>query len=317
MEYFEDFQPVDLETGSTSYFSKPEAVLDPSLFSGSHLLPSVRDWIMETVCGFLAEKYFDPEGWSKIWVAGSGVSYQWSADRDPADLDVMLGIDYVKFRSANPRSNALSDSEISSMINEEMHSELYPEISRTHIGNSTFEVTVYVNMGVSADPEGIRAINPYAAYDVSDDEWTVPPNPKPMVRVHPSWDVTVETDKDRASEILRVYGDLLTQIQNATNPAHRANAERQFQAVVEAGSSLFDEIHGGRRGAFSPMGRGYSDFANYRWQSGKRSGVVQSMRKLKDYQNADRERKDFETYGIRIPRTDTIIRRASTYRQPY
>jgi hypothetical protein len=218
MNRYEDYGDLSLEEGSTSYFSTPEMDLDPSLFDGHHMKNGVRSAIKDAVYSFLSPRYMHPESWSRVWVAGSGVSYQWSADRDPADLDVMLGIDYVKFRKANPDYTGFSDAEIARMFNQEMHDELYPRISHTTIGHSNFEVTVYVNPGVGAGRDDLRIINPYAAYDVTQDEWTVPPNPRPMIRVHPSWDVTVETDRQRASEILRRYSDLLTQVQGATNP---------------------------------------------------------------------------------------------------
>lgn len=313
----DDYDDVEVQAGSTSYFSHPELSLDPSLFDGTHLKATVRGWILDTVLGFLDERYVEPGLWSRLWIAGSGVSYQWAADRDPGDLDVMLGIDYVEFRQANPSLSGMSDSEIATMLNQDMYTGLYPEIDGVSFGTSNFEVTVYVNMGVGAGLDDIRAINPYAAYDVTADEWSVPPNPNPMVRVHPSWHVSVETDRQRGEAIVRRYGNTLRQIRNATNPAARVNAERYFTETLDAASALYDEIHAGRRAAFSPAGHGYADFANYRWQSGKANGVVQAMRRLKDYHKASREAEQFETYGIDLPDTETLLRRASmTYRAP-
>jgi hypothetical protein len=37
-----------------------------------------------------------------VWLAGSAVSYQWSAAREPGDLDVLIGVDYIQFRKAHP-----------------------------------------------------------------------------------------------------------------------------------------------------------------------------------------------------------------------
>lgn len=313
----EDYEDIHLGDSSTSYFSQAEQELDPSLFDGLRLKSSVRSWILDTVYDFLHERYLYPESWTRLWIAGSGVSYQWAADRDPADLDLMLGINYVSFRHANPDYTGYSDSEIAVMLNQQMFSELYPEIDGISFGRSNFEVTVYVNQGVSADADGIVFIHPYAAYDVTQDEWAVPPDPRPMVRVHPSWHVSVEADRQRGENIVREYGNTLRQIRNATNPAHRTNAERQFHQVLDAAAALYDEIHAGRRVAFSPAGHGYSDFTNYRWQSGKATGVVQSMRRLKDYQTANRERDDFETYGLDLPDSETLIRRALSYRAAY
>ena len=314
--YSDEYEPVNVSSSSTSYFSDPERTLDPGIFDGTHIKPDVREWILDTIYSFLEEKYLVPELWSRIWIAGSGVSYQWAADRDPADLDIMLGVDYVQFRHANPAYAGLMDAEIGKMLNKNMFSELYPEIDGVSFGSSNFEVTVYVNLGVGAAPDDIKFINPYAAYDVTSDLWIVQPSPNPMVRVHPSWDVSVETDRQRGLNIVTRYGKSLEQIRGAQNPAHRVNAERDFENTLDAATALYEEIHAGRRAGFSPSGLGYADFTNYRWQSGKRTGVVQAMKRLKDYSSASKERDDFETYGMELPDTETLVRRAATYRMP-
>jgi hypothetical protein len=69
-------------------------------------------------------------------------------------------------------------------------------------------------------------------------------------------------------------------------------------------------IHEDRSSAFTPGGAGYYDFANYRWQSGKRSGVVQAMRKLKDIHKEAESKFSTETYGVELPDVSTLIRRA-------
>lgn len=312
----EEYERVGVTSSSTSYFSDPERTLDPSIFDGTHLKPYVREWILETIYSFLEDKYLVPDLWTRILIAGSGVSYQWAADRDPADLDIMMGVDYVQFRHANPAYAGLTDAEIGKMLNKDMFSELYPEIDGVSFGKSNFEVTVYINLGVGTGLDDIKFINPYAAYDVTSDFWAVQPSPNPMVRVHPSWDVSVETDRQRGLNIVTRYGKSLEQIRGAKNSAHRVNAERDFENILDAATALYEEIHAGRRAGFSPAGLGYADFTNYRWQSGKRSGVVQAMKRLKDYAKSAKERDDFETYGMELPDTETLVRRAATYRMP-
>lgn len=312
----EDYDPVDIHESSTSYFSTPDQSLDPSLFEGTRLKPHVRSWILDTVHSFLDEKYMHSESWSRMWITGSGVSYQWSAAREPGDLDVMLGVDYVRFRQANPSYSGSSDAEIATGLNMDMFSELYPEIDGVSFGQSNFEVTVYVNLGVTAERDGVLFIRPYAAYDVTQDEWAVTPDPHPVIRVHPSWHVSVETDRQMGENIVRQYGEALRGIRNSTNPAHRTNAEHKLGIVLDAAAGLYEDIHAGRRAAFGPAGMGYSDFHNYRWQSGKQTGVVQAMRRLKDYQTSARHSEEFETYGMELPDIETLVRRASTYRAP-
>lgn len=312
----QDYEPEHLTPGSTSYFSEPDEELDPSLFDGTHLKPNVRNWILNTVHDFLTETFLESERWARVWIAGSGISFQWSAARDPGDLDLMLGLNYVEFRHANPRYQQSSDADIAATLNALLHEDLYPEVEDVTFGRSNFEVTVYVNAGVTAASNGILLINPYAAYDVTEDEWARFPEKNPRVNIHPSWEMSVETDRQHGANIVRQYGIHLDSIRNATNPAHRVNAENNLKITLDAAVGLWDEIHAGRKAAFGAGGHGYADFANYRWQSGKANGVVHSMRRLKNYVNADRESEEFETYGMELPDTETLIRRASTYRQP-
>jgi hypothetical protein len=59
---------------------------------------------------------------------------------------------------------------------------------------------------------------------------------------------------------------------------------------------------------------GYADFYNYRWQAGKKYGTVPALRKLADYWSAYKDQQAEENYGMKLPSTDTLIRRAATYR---
>ena len=112
-------QPISLEGRATSYFSSPEQDLDPRLFSGNQLKGWVRSGLMQLLFDFLHEKYRHADLWAHVWIAGSGVSYQWSAAREPGDLDVLIGVNYIQFRKANPEYLGLGDTEISQMLNED------------------------------------------------------------------------------------------------------------------------------------------------------------------------------------------------------
>jgi hypothetical protein len=77
---------------------------------------------------------------------------------------------------------------------------------------------------------------------------------------------------------------------------------------------LFEDIHHSRRYAFNPSGYGYADFYNYRWQAGKKYGTVPALKQLSEYWSAYKAKQADETYGIDLPDTQTLIRRAATYR---
>jgi len=201
----------------------------------------------------------------------------------------------------------LSDTEISQMLNEEFNEELMPSTANWN----GFELTFYVNPGAT----DIKAINPYAAYNLTSDEWTVEPDPGVRAPFSRAWEEKAQRDYDQTTEIVQRYSQALTDLRATSNPAHRINAETRLRASVSAGESLYDEIHHGRKIAFSPVGAGYADFHNYRWQAGKQSGAVGALKKIKAYADETRESAETETYGMSLPDTQTLIRRAAIYRQ--
>ena len=297
--------PVSLEGSATSYFSAPEQELDPTLFTGTVIKGWVRNGILHMLFDFLGEQYRHPDLWAHVWLAGSGVSYQWSAQREPGDLDVLIGVNYIQFRKAHPEYAGLSDVEISKMLNEDFRENLQPDTENWN----GFEVTFYVNPGAT----DIRTINPYAAYDLTHNEWTVFPA-KEGAPHNKVWEDLAQRDLSMASDIVTRYSNALTKLQASQNDAARRNAEFAMQTALMQGSALFEDIHHGRKFAFSPTGKGYTDFYNYRWQAGKKYGTVPALRKMSEYWSAYKAQQADETYGIELPDTQTLIRRAATYR---
>lgn len=172
MKFNEDLETtprdVTISRGDSSYFSKPQLGLDPRLFRNNKLIPSIRDGIVGSLFGFLHKDYANAESWTHAWLAGSGVSHQWAAERQPADLDCLIGINYEQFRMSNEKYRGLSDKEITSMLNEQLRTELWP-LTKDFLG--AFELTFYVN--VQSD---IKKIKPYAAYSITEDSWIVEPS---------------------------------------------------------------------------------------------------------------------------------------------
>jgi hypothetical protein len=290
-------------TNPTSYFSEPASKLDPTLFEGRFLRSWVRQGIVSLLDGFLAQKYRNSESWSQAWLAGSGVSYQWSANRQPGDLDCLVGVNFTQFRRSNNEYAGLSDREIADQINEQFKKELQPGTENWN----GYELTFYVNPQAS----DIRAIKPYAAYDLKHNEWTIPPDPNQKAPSVPEWDKVANFDSAFAGQISTRFNAALNEIQTSRNDAGRRNAENRLTIAGAQGNALYTEIHGNRSMAFSPEGEGYADFHNYRWQAGKRSGTVQSLRGIREYMKANV--KD-SSYGVELPDASTLIRRAAVYR---
>lgn len=287
--------------GATSYFSAPASELDPKLFDGRQLKITIREGILTILFDHLASKFNDAHSWTRAWLAGSGVSYQWHASRDPGDLDCLVGVEYVKFRQANPDYAGYSNNEVAAMFNENFNSDIMPN-TRNWNG---YELTFYVNPQTD-----IRAINPYAAYDLIGDVWTVEPNPDQHSPYSKDWENKAKRDYDMTVEVLNRHNQAINELRSATNTAYQVNAERKIKLAQEQAVSMYDEIHKGRKIAFSQTGAGYADFHNYRWQAGKKSGAVQALRSIKDQRDAQLKQQQKQTYGVELPTASTLIRRS-------
>lgn len=295
-------EPIYLAPAETSFFSTPEADLDYRLFDGEKFKPAIRDAILGTLYGFLSPIYQDPQSWATVWLAGSGVSRQWAAQRLPGDLDCLIGVNYLQFRQSNPNYAGFSDQQIADAINEDFR-KLNDETSEFM---DSYELTFYVN--VRSD---IREIKPYAAYSLTNDDWTVtPPTSSPVHR--PDFDTKAERDKAMTSTIVNRYQQALNAVTAAKNDVGRLNAERTLQDAVSQGAALWEELHGGRKEAFSPTGEGYMDYANYRWQAGKESGVVPALRAFAQLSKETQKEFNIKTYGVELPDASVLVRRAMT-----
>jgi hypothetical protein len=294
------------EPRATSYFSHPSTTLDPTLFEGRHLQSWVRQGILTLLEGFFSQHFRHQELWSTAWLAGSGVSYQWSATRQPGDLDCLIGVHYVEFRRANPEYAGLSDTEISAHINELFRAELQPQTDNWN----GYELTFYVNPGAT----DIRVIKPYAAYNITYDEWTVTPNPAQEAPHNSAWEVQVSSDRDLSKTISTRFTSALNEIHLAFSDAQRRNAETRLALAGQQGNALFDEIHSNRRLAFSVNGGGYEDFHNYRWQAAKREGTMENIKKVREYYANQMKDTQMSLYGVELPTPDSLIRKAALYR---
>lgn len=284
---------VEVLPESTSYYSDVEDHLDPKLFVGDHIKPNVRQDLLSLIYGYWAHEFANAETWSKVWIAGSGVSYQWSAARDPGDLDVLIGVDFVGFRRNNPDYAGLGDHELASMMNSGLRLGL---ASRTKNWNG-YEVTWYVN-DEAAD---IRDINPYAAYSLTDNDWTVRPDPHAHAPTNPAWDTLVAKDTARAMDIVARYDAAVDTLSGVNNPGLQLNAAITVRTLAQLGAQMFDEIHLGRHAAFAPGGSGYGDWHNFRWQAGKASGAIQALKRIKDDLGEAWDEDQHDLYGSSLP----------------
>jgi hypothetical protein len=294
------------------YFSSPSETLDPHLFDGDRLKPRVRNHIMTTLGDWFTHQGFKGMShWLHIWLAGSGITNQYGN----GDLDVLFGVDMTRLASNNQQYRGLPESALSAGINEALKKDVWPGESHTNFGGSVYEITYFLNPGTGSD---ISRINPYAAYDVVGSEWTVRP---PVVAADPrsqfprSWFDAADSDHATATALTDRYNQLIDQLgssQPGTPGYHDAGA--RLHLVVGQATALFEDIHTGRRAAFSAQGHGYGDYSNFRWQRSKETGAVQKLHELTQVGSESRKQEETTLYGAPIIPADEAIRRAmNTY----
>lgn len=275
------------------------------------LLPAVRSWIEQTGYGFLNRAFRGAQTWATIWIAGSGITYQWSAARNPGDLDVLIGVRMRTFKQHNPSYAGVDDNEIAHIITDTLKTHLWPRTANQQIGDGHYEVTWYVNAGA----EDIRDINPYAAYNVTKNKWTVTPPDLAedwgTNRFPAEWWAQIGREKKRVHEIIHEFGIARNAWLAANNPARRINAAQAMQHEAAQAAVWFEDIHNGRRAAFAPTGQGYLDWNNFRWQAHKRNGVVQALHSLAALHETVKGETQAQIYGQRLATSEQALATAS------
>lgn len=302
--------------GASAYFSPPAQELDPALFDGDLLKGSVRTLLFEYFANWLSSQGYQWSAyWFHLWLAGSGITYQWAADRGNGDLDVMISLDITPFIRANPQFAGWGEDGLAALFNENMKATLWPKTAATPIGGKVFEVTYYWNPGTGKD---IRNIHPYAAYDLVHDRWDVrPPQlPEDPSALYPdSWFRASKNDADTATRIVQEYRLTVRYLSTAIHgtPGWH-NAVTRLGLLTSQARALFDDIHLGRHAAFTDQGAGYGDYANFRWQRSKQLGVVEALRAIAEVGEEAQRMEETERYGAPIDPATVAARRAALWR---
>lgn len=296
--------------GASAYFSVPEHALDPALFTtDSRLIPGIRDEILGALFDFLRHEGIQAGSWLHAWLAGSGVSYQWKASRGNGDLDVLLGVDAGTFAALNPGLPAASRQDLAALLNEQMKKYLWPLTAATTFAGTTYEVTYYWNWRVSGD---IDVIRPYAAWDLMTSQWTVPPDPEPAVKFPRDWYIRAGED---GLQVRRLYSQWSQHMADVLllpegNPS-RITAAAALRRVTAELRATWDVIHDGRREAFTGNGKGWGDWANFRWQAAKGNGTTGLLREVIADDDRRRAAEDTKLYGGPIAPGEVALRRAA------
>ena len=301
--------------GASGYFSSPSDTLDPNLFDGDVIKPEVRSRLVGELQDFLkvTMNLMDLDDWLTVWVAGSGISYQWDADRGNGDLDILFGVQWTRFLQRNPNWAGYSESDFAHEVNEKLKADVWPKTANTKFGSKSYEVTYFLNPG-TGDNINTR-LHPYAAYNLTTGEWTVrPPKlPSDPVSLYPSeWFTAAYGDTRAAQTLSSRYAEHLAALNGSTpgSPSwHTAGA--MLNLVTAQAAALFEDIHGGRREAFSGQGNGYGDYHNFRWQVFKASGGVKAIHAITQVGVEALQDEQRATWGQIIDPAEVVLRRAA------
>ncbi len=318
-KYVPEFPQLEEHVGASGYFSQPALILDPQLFEGEELKFDVRQEILSLLFDYFSSRYNGAHEWTMAWLAGSGISYQWAADRGNGDLDVLLGIDYTEFVNANPVFSGMDRYDISYIINDDLRTNLWPNTSLVTFNRGderAYEITYYLNFDVEASDESITHIQPYAAYNLTENHWTTKPESNPVRDVPKEYEEQARRNRQNAEDLVAYYTHhrevLATTVPNS--PSWH-NSMSSMKNVVSQAQALFDQIHSNRRQAFDPHGEGYHDFYNYQWQAAKRDGIVQKLNQIAMAGSEAQQLRDIDTYGSPIEMETRRLVHAAVYSQ--
>lgn len=267
-------------------FSRPKDHLDPKLFDREEKLHPWVKATLEALVGSLWDSRYP--NWyycTRIYLAGSLASYWWGTP----DVDVLIGVDTEVWGHYHPGFRGMSDHEVCASLTHEFYSGLDPytesftfppasdlrrivqalggsekvlerayDVPADTIPLGPAEVTFYVNAGAY----DIRAIKPYAAYDVSNDRWAV----------HPA-----QADKHWNARMLsyRFWSDM-------ADSADRIKAALGVSDPVlrlERCQAEYERIHSARNEAFATSGLGLTDPRSLQWVVMNRWGLLGQLEK--------------------------------------
>lgn len=274
----------EISPSSGGYFIAPKGVLDERLFEADTLREDVRLELLGMLYGFWGQRYNDAESWSTAWIAGSQITPQW---REKGDLDVLIGVNMARFFKANPSFRGFPEKLIAKHFNDELREHVWVDGWR-----GWAEVTFYVNPKTGDD---IRNIRPYAAYNLSANEWSVAPPDLPEdwseEHIPDPWRQTVGSEIQQAVDIVERFEQARRELAGVPDSSPGwTNAMHQMRLITEQAEALYTSIHGERRNAFQGsagmQGAGFFDYYNYRWQAHKKAGTIKALSAIKNAQRS-------------------------------
>lgn len=222
----------------------PTYGLDHRLFTGEKLKPEVRTAVLARL-GPVIEPLLgeDWKRYTKVYLAGSEAS-EWTSEtlEGNGDFDTLIGVDYdhIGGEPGIPVAG-MDDDDINDLLNKALRENYNASPWKAPFGGD-WDLTGYCNAG-SYD---IRRIKPYAAYNITDDEWSVRP---PHL---PDWSI----------EKLPEGGDNLLAEAEGYAAVIEAISKMPEPFRTQQGKALWKHLHSDRGRAFSDEGEGWLDPGN-------------------------------------------------------
>lgn len=215
--------------------------VDPRLFDErKRMRPEVAAVILGDLDAYWHKTYPDWRDWCRVYLAGSEAS-EWYGNND---FDTLLGVEHKKIRRAHPEFADMLDEDIDAYLTKGLRENLNNEDWIAPWDNQVWHRTYYVN----PNSWDIRAIKPYAAYDITRNRWIVEP-------VHPASDWGPE----------KLPSSFWDEAESIVSQVHAIEA---MPEPIRSGraAALFSYLHGDRRRAFGPHGTGVYDPGNATWK---------------------------------------------------
>lgn len=243
---------------TATFDAKPHGTLYPPVFYKEDMRPEVRGGLTQHIRNILGTVAPYPEEWSRLWVIGSGASYNWS---ESGDLDVQIWISPTKAPSIDPR-----------VFLTDVRAALEPHRGQSldDIGlGGAMTLQLFAKLGEGTKQENLDE-KPYAAYDLDNGEWAV----FPEIMSNAWYADRFEEAELEATKIAEQAEDVLSRINQcqdalqfwidaaADDPRYEDRVQEYItkltKAQVEA-AALYDGLVHERQKAYKPGGSGLDD----------------------------------------------------------
>jgi hypothetical protein len=248
----------------------PTYGLDVRLFDADKLKEPIRADLMRKwheFCDTFGLQ--DPDTWSIVYFSGSEASEWTSPERKGNnDFDILVGVDVGRFaqnennvRHAERMGWPLTPEGIAAGITDKLKATLVDPAyvlpgAPEHERHDTWDQTWYVN----PNSFHIADIKPYAAYDVTHDEWAVRP---PHL---PDWSLASFPEGPSLVDYCEGMEEMVRAVLKMPEPYRH-----------QEGFALWHFVHDTRSNAFGPQGEGWYDVPNVveKWLDQK--GLMQPL----------------------------------------